>query len=213
MQRKKQNFIQGAFILMLASLLVKVIGAFFQIPLLNMIGGKDSPALLCALEQLSHYYPEEFTLVGIAIDLGSGMDYSPVEEFCNRLGIEFCLVRTEIQKIVFNGRRESNPCSLCAKMRKGALVGAALERVAAWWREGGPLLAAGYRVTGRTPRHGRRIRRPGGARPRSGPGRRWCARQGPRPAARPGRGPSGGSPAPGRGPRRRACPAASRSPG
>ena len=44
MQRKKQNFIQGAFILMLASLLVKVIGAFFQIPLLNMIGGKDSPA-------------------------------------------------------------------------------------------------------------------------------------------------------------------------
>ena len=44
LQRKKQNFIQGAFILMLASLLVKVIGAFFQIPLLNMIGGKDSPA-------------------------------------------------------------------------------------------------------------------------------------------------------------------------
>ena len=44
LQRKKQNFIQGAFILMLASLLVKVIGAFFQRPLLNMIGGKDSPA-------------------------------------------------------------------------------------------------------------------------------------------------------------------------
>ncbi len=44
LQRKKQNFIQGAFILMLASLLVKVIAAFFQIPLLNMIGGKDSPA-------------------------------------------------------------------------------------------------------------------------------------------------------------------------
>ena len=44
LQRKKQNFIQGAFILMLASLLVKVIGAFFQIPLLNTIGGKDPPA-------------------------------------------------------------------------------------------------------------------------------------------------------------------------
>lgn len=93
----------------------------------GLSGGKDSAALLCALEQLSHYYPEEFTLVGITVDLGSGMDYSPVEEFCNKLGIEFCLVRTEIQEIVFNGRRESNPCSLCAKMRKGALVGAALE--------------------------------------------------------------------------------------
>ena len=91
-------------------------------------GGKDSLVLLMALERLSRYYPRKFSLHAICCALGfEGMDYGPVAELCEKLNVPFALVETDIREIVFDARQESNPCSLCAKMRKGALMNAAKE--------------------------------------------------------------------------------------
>ena len=92
-------------------------------------GGKDSLVLLMALERLSRYYPRHFELAAVTCDLGfAGMDFAPVEALCRELGIEYIRVRTDIREIVFDARQESNPCSLCAKMRRGALNDAIRER-------------------------------------------------------------------------------------
>ncbi len=91
-------------------------------------GGKDSLLLLTALARLARYYPKRYTLAAISCDLGfEGMDFAPVEALCGELGVPFILVPTGIREIVFDVRQESNPCSLCAKMRKGALMNAARE--------------------------------------------------------------------------------------
>ena len=85
-------------------------------------GGKDSLVLLCGLHQLQTYYPKPFTLRAITVDMGwPGMDFSPVAELCHRLDIPYTLLKTDIREIVFDVRQEENPCSLCAKMRRGAL--------------------------------------------------------------------------------------------
>lgn len=85
-------------------------------------GGKDSVALMLALKALQKFYPQKFDLVAICLDLGiKGMDYTPIAELCKTNEIEFHLVKTQISEIVFDVRKESNPCSLCAKMRRGAL--------------------------------------------------------------------------------------------
>jgi len=85
-------------------------------------GGKDSLVLLCAMSHLKRFYPKKFELEAITIQLGfDEMDFSPVEELCRRLGIPYTCVKTDIREIVFDVRKEDNPCSLCAKMRKGAL--------------------------------------------------------------------------------------------
>ena len=85
-------------------------------------GGQDSLLLLCALAHLRRYYPASFELEAITIDLGfEGMDFSGVEELCEKLGVPYTRVPTDIREIVFEAREESNPCSLCAKMRRGAL--------------------------------------------------------------------------------------------
>ncbi len=83
-------------------------------------GGKDSLALLYALANLSKFYPKKFEVFAMTVDLGVGMDFSPVEKLCKELGVEYTLIKTDIFDIVFQERKESNPCSLCAKMRKGA---------------------------------------------------------------------------------------------
>ncbi len=89
-------------------------------------GGKDSLLLLTALARLARYYPKPYTLTAISCDLGfEGMDFAPVEAFCRELDVPFLLVPTGIREIVFDVRQETNPCSLCAKMRKGALMNAA----------------------------------------------------------------------------------------
>lgn len=89
-------------------------------------GGKDSLVLLMALERLSRYYPRKFRLRAISCALGfEDMDYTPVARLCEELNVPFTLVETDIREIVFDVRKESNPCSLCAKMRKGALMNAA----------------------------------------------------------------------------------------
>ena len=85
-------------------------------------GGKDSLALLAALANLRRFYPKSFDIVAITVDMGfDGMDYTPIEKFCENLGVEYVRERTDIARIIFDVRKESNPCSLCAKMRRGAL--------------------------------------------------------------------------------------------
>ncbi len=85
-------------------------------------GGKDSLVLLCALNHLKSYYPKPFELEGITLDLGfEGMDFSPVAALCEGLGVTYTVVKTDIREIVFDVRKEDNPCSLCAKMRRGGL--------------------------------------------------------------------------------------------
>lgn len=90
-------------------------------------GGKDSLALLCGLAKLRVFYPKPFKLSAVTLDMGFGMDFTPVERLCDELGVEYTLKHTDIADIIFNIRKESNPCSLCAKMRRGALHDAALE--------------------------------------------------------------------------------------
>ena len=92
-------------------------------------GGKDSLLLLCALKHLQSYYPRKFHLEAITVDLGfEGMDFSPVSQLCRELDVPYTIIKTDIKEIVFDARKESNPCSLCSKMRRGALNSAIKER-------------------------------------------------------------------------------------
>ena len=106
-------------------------------------GGKDSLTLLAALAKLREFYPKPFTVEAITldmghadgresadfsrvaeavtIDMGMGMDYSGVRRLCDRLEIPYTIVPTQIGPIIFDYRKEQNPCSMCAKMRRGAL--------------------------------------------------------------------------------------------
>ena len=90
-------------------------------------GGKDSLALLVFLAELKKYFPEPFYLEAVTIDMGLGMDYSGIEKLCRELEVPFTLVKTEIAPIIFDHRKEKNPCSMCAKMRRGALNQTLLE--------------------------------------------------------------------------------------
>lgn len=90
-------------------------------------GGKDSLALLSALARLRLFYPKKFEVVAITVDMGfEGADHCGVQALCDELKVEYIIERTEIAKIIFDVRRESNPCSLCAKMRRGSLHAAAV---------------------------------------------------------------------------------------
>ncbi len=87
-------------------------------------GGKDSVTLLKLLAEYRRFSPERFELLAITIDLNftsSPTDYSPIVELCKQLDVEYIVQKTDIAQIVFDVRKESNPCALCSKMRKGAL--------------------------------------------------------------------------------------------
>ena len=85
-------------------------------------GGKDSLTLLVLLAELKKFYPRPFALEAFSVDMGlDGMDFSPVAALCERLGVPFHKIDTQIGPVLFEHRREKNPCSLCAKMRRGAL--------------------------------------------------------------------------------------------
>lgn len=85
-------------------------------------GGKDSLTLLMALSHLRRFYPKHFELYAITADLGfNNLNLDKIKDFCKDLDVEYIIVKTDIAQIVFEERKESNPCSLCAKMRKGAL--------------------------------------------------------------------------------------------
>ena len=91
-------------------------------------GGKDSLTLLTVLAALRAYYPKPFELEALSIDMGlGGMDFAPVEALCRELDVPFTIRHTEIGKIIFDYRKEKNPCSMCAKMRRGALNDLILE--------------------------------------------------------------------------------------
>ena len=94
----------------------------------GLSGGKDSVALLYLLAALREYYPQPYELEAVSVDLGFGMDFSPIADLCAKWNIPFHVVKTEIAPIIFDYRKEKNPCSMCAKMRRGALNQAVLER-------------------------------------------------------------------------------------
>lgn len=95
---------------------------------IGISGGKDSLTLLYGLHGLMQFYPKKFTLHAITVDLGyENFDLSPIKSLCEQLSVPYTIIPTEIGKILFDVRKESNPCALCAKMRKGALNQAALE--------------------------------------------------------------------------------------
>ena len=84
--------------------------------------GKDSLSLLYAMKALQRFYPRHFQLSAITVDLGLGnLILEPVRALCQELGVPYHVVTTDIGEILFDKRKETNPCSLCAKMRKGAL--------------------------------------------------------------------------------------------
>lgn len=91
-------------------------------------GGKDSLVLLKLLAGLRAYYSKAYQLEAITIDMGLGMDYSGIEAICKELEVPYTVVQTEIAPIIFDYRQEKNPCSMCSKMRRGALNQAILER-------------------------------------------------------------------------------------
>lgn len=88
---------------------------------IGISGGKDSLTLLYALAGLRRFYPQPFSLEAVTVDLGfSGFFLTGIEALCDSLSVPYHIVKTQIAEIVFDKRKETNPCSLCAKMRKGA---------------------------------------------------------------------------------------------
>lgn len=85
-------------------------------------GGKDSLALLYALSGIQKFYPKHFEIEAITVHTGiEGMDFSPIADLCRQLNVNYTVIESDIYEIVFNMRKEGNPCSLCSKLRKGAL--------------------------------------------------------------------------------------------
>ena len=91
-------------------------------------GGKDSLVLLKLMAALRQYHNKKFELEAITIDMGLGMDFSGIEKMCEELDVPYTVVKTEIGPIIFDYRKEKNPCSMCAKMRRGALNQALKDR-------------------------------------------------------------------------------------
>lgn len=91
---------------------------------IGISGGKDSLVLLCALSEMRRFYSKKYTLEAITIDAqfgGHPGDFSEIKELCRRLHVNYTIIETQLYEIIFNIRKESNPCSLCSRMRKGAL--------------------------------------------------------------------------------------------
>lgn len=91
-------------------------------------GGKDSVTLLLALKNLQIFYPKHFELMALTIDPGSEtFDTTEMEKLCEKIGVEYVIEKTHIKEVVFDIRKEKNPCSLCANLRRGALNSVAEE--------------------------------------------------------------------------------------
>ena len=96
-------------------------------------GGKDSLLLLVALAELRKFYPVPYEVEAFTLDMGHadgypGMDFSEIAQLCKKLDVPYTILNSEIHHIIFDLRKEKNPCSMCAKMRRGALHNAMLER-------------------------------------------------------------------------------------
>lgn len=93
-------------------------------------GGKDSVTLLKLLSEYRRFSPERFDLLAISVDLdftGAKTDFTDLKAFCDELNVPYIVEKTDIGKIVFDVRKETNPCALCSKMRKGALYDVAVK--------------------------------------------------------------------------------------
>ena len=93
-------------------------------------GGKDSVTLLKLLAEYQKFSPEKFELIAITVDLrfdGKPMDTTPIQKLCDELNVKYVVEETDIGQIVFDARKETNPCALCSKMRKGALYNCATD--------------------------------------------------------------------------------------
>ena len=91
-------------------------------------GGKDSLVLLVLLAGLKKYFNKPFELEAITIDMGLGMDYSEIQALCDQWEVPYTVIKTEIAPIIFDYRKEKNPCSMCSKMRRGALNQASVDK-------------------------------------------------------------------------------------
>jgi len=92
-------------------------------------GGKDSLLTLTALVRLREFYPLPFTVEAITLETGTpGMNFDAVADYCRELGVPYTRLRVPVYQIVFEERKEKNPCSLCAKLRRGSLNSALVER-------------------------------------------------------------------------------------
>lgn len=95
---------------------------------IGISGGKDSLTLLYALSKLREFYPHSFEIIGITVDLGfPDYDTTLLSQYAAQLGVEYYVEQTEISAIVFDYKKESNPCSLCSRLRKGAFNAKAIE--------------------------------------------------------------------------------------
>ena len=91
-------------------------------------GGKDSLTLLCALAALRRFYPKRFEMIGLSLDMGyEGTSFAAVRALSEQLGVEYVVKKTDIAEVIFDIRKEKNPCSLCAKLRRGGLNDLAVE--------------------------------------------------------------------------------------
>lgn len=96
----------------------------------GLSGGKDSITLLSALAALRRFYPNKFDVVAVTVDMG--LDYDKAElaaitDYCKKINVEYYVEKTQIAEVVFDVKKEKNPCSLCANMRRGALNGTAVK--------------------------------------------------------------------------------------
>lgn len=104
--------------------------------------GKDSLTLLTVLAELRRFYPKKYDIIAVTVDMGFDernntpnsnipetppLDLSAIQSLCDKLGIQYIVYKTQVAQIIFDIRKESNPCSLCAKMRRGILNNVALE--------------------------------------------------------------------------------------
>ncbi len=90
---------------------------------IGLSGGKDSTLLLYAMAVLKRTLPCDFNIKAVSLDLGWGNDYTEMRAFCEKLEVPFEIIPSEIGPLIFNERKEKNPCSLCARMRRGAING------------------------------------------------------------------------------------------
>lgn len=89
---------------------------------IGISGGKDSLTLLYGMHGLKRFYPKKFDIHAVTVDLGfENLNLDKIKNICEELEIPYTIVKTDIADVIFNQRKEPNPCSLCAKMRKGAL--------------------------------------------------------------------------------------------
>jgi tRNA(Ile)-lysidine synthase TilS/MesJ len=87
-------------------------------------GGKDSLSMLAALAAYRRFSPQKFTLSAVTIDMGfegGGESLEKIGEYCRQINVEYKIIKSDIAPVIFDIRKEKNPCSLCAKMRRGAL--------------------------------------------------------------------------------------------